>query len=139
MVAGLRAAIRPDTDDLRLNELVGELSVRSERFRQLWARHDARPKRPGPTRLEHPQIGPLELHYQRFPIPGTDGQELVTYHADAGTRSAESLALLASLTAKSRPAQHDETLPDPLLVWGTTTAGDLRQRNPEDTQGNVTG
>ncbi len=105
MVAGLRATIGPDTDDPRLNELVGELSVRSDRFRRLWARHDARPKRPGPTRMDHPQIGPLELHYQRFPIPGTDGQELVTYHAEVGSRSAESLALLASLTAKSRQDQ----------------------------------
>ncbi|MCW3027307.1 MAG: transcriptional regulator, partial [Solirubrobacterales bacterium] len=46
-VAGLRALVGPDVDDPRLNELVGELSVRSERFRQLWARHDARPKRGG--------------------------------------------------------------------------------------------
>ena len=36
-VAGLRALVGPDVDDPRLNELVGELSVRSERFRQLWA------------------------------------------------------------------------------------------------------
>jgi MmyB-like transcription regulator ligand binding domain len=32
----------PNVDDLRLKELVGDLSVRSERFRQLWARHDVR-------------------------------------------------------------------------------------------------
>jgi hypothetical protein len=30
---------------------IGELSVRSERFRQLWARHDVRPKRSGTTRI----------------------------------------------------------------------------------------
>jgi MmyB-like transcription regulator ligand binding domain len=34
-VASLRANVGPDVDDPRLVELVGELSVRSERFRQL--------------------------------------------------------------------------------------------------------
>src|SRR5581483_10505359 len=60
-VAGLRALVGADVDDPRLIELVGELSVRSERFRQLWARHDIRPKRSGVSRIEHPEVGPLEL------------------------------------------------------------------------------
>lgn len=99
MVAGLRAIIGPDTDDPRLNELIGELSVRSDRFRSLWARHDARPKPPGPTLMDHPQLGRLELHYHRFPIPAVEGQEIVIYHAERGSRTAQSLALLASLNA----------------------------------------
>jgi transcriptional regulator with XRE-family HTH domain len=100
MVAGLRATIGPDTDDLRLNELVGELSVRSTRFRSLWARHDARPKPPGPTIMNHPQVGRLELRYHRFLIPSAEGQEIIVYHADRGSRTAESLALLASMNAE---------------------------------------
>jgi transcriptional regulator with XRE-family HTH domain len=99
MVAGLRAIIGPGTDDPRLNELIGELSVRSDRFRSLWARHDARPKPPGPTLMDHPQLGRLELHYHRFPIPAAEGQEIVVYHAGRGSRTAQSLALLASLNA----------------------------------------
>jgi transcriptional regulator with XRE-family HTH domain len=99
MVAGLRATIGPDTDDLHLNELIGELSVRSDRFRGLWARHDARSKPPGPTLMDHPQVGRLELHYHRFPIPASEGQELVIYQAERGSRTAQSLALLASLHA----------------------------------------
>jgi transcriptional regulator with XRE-family HTH domain len=99
LVAGLRATIGPDTDDLHLNELIGELSVRSDRFRSLWARHDARPKPPGPTLMDHPQLGRLELHYHRFPIPASEGQEIVIYHAEPGSRTAQSLALLASLNA----------------------------------------
>jgi hypothetical protein len=47
----LRALVGPDVDDPRLNELVGGLSVRSEHFRKLWARHDVRPKRSGTTRI----------------------------------------------------------------------------------------
>jgi transcriptional regulator with XRE-family HTH domain len=101
-VAGLRAIVGPDVDDPRLNELVGELSVRSERFRQLWARHDARPKRSGTSRLEHPQVGPLELSYEKLPIPDTNCQTLVIYHAEPATRSAQALTLLATTVAGER-------------------------------------
>lgn len=75
-VAGLRALVGPDVEDPRLNELIGELSVRSERFRQLWARHDARPKRSSSTSISHPQVGLLELSYEKLPIPETDRMTL---------------------------------------------------------------
>jgi transcriptional regulator with XRE-family HTH domain len=101
-VAGLRALVGPDVDDPRLNELVGELSVRSERFRRLWARHDVRPKRSGTTRIDHPLVGPLELSYEKLPIPDTDRQILGVYHAAPGTTSAQALALLASAAAEER-------------------------------------
>ena len=96
-VAGLRSLVGPDVDDPRLNELVGELSVRSDRFRRLWARHDARPRRSGTARLDHPQVGPLELNYEKLPIPDADRQTLAVHHAEPGSPSAQSLALLASL------------------------------------------
>lgn len=99
-VAALRALAGPDIDDPRLNELVGELSVRSERFRQLWARHDARPKRRGTTRIDHPLAGPLELSYEQLPIPGTDRQTLGIYHAAPGSASAQALALMAAIAAE---------------------------------------
>jgi transcriptional regulator with XRE-family HTH domain len=102
-VAGLRALVGPDDDDPRLNELVGELSVRSERFRQLWARHDARPKRSGTVRIDHPLVGPLELNYERLPIPDTDRQTLGIYHAVPASASAEALALLTTTTAEEAP------------------------------------
>jgi transcriptional regulator with XRE-family HTH domain len=95
-VAALRTFVGPDVDDPRLNEIVGELSVRSEHFRTLWARHDARPKRSGTTRIDHPQIGPLELSYEKLPIPDTDRQTLFIYHAEPGSPSAQGLALLAA-------------------------------------------
>ncbi|MGZ6668967.1 MAG: MmyB family transcriptional regulator, partial [Solirubrobacteraceae bacterium] len=101
-VAGLRALVGPDVDDPRLNELVGELSVRSERFRELWARHDVRPKRSGTTQIEHPQVGPLELNYEKLPIPDADRQTLCIYHAAPGGRSAQALALLATTIAGER-------------------------------------
>jgi transcriptional regulator with XRE-family HTH domain len=109
-VAGLRALVGPDVDDPRLTELVGELSVRSERFRQLWARHDVRPKRGGRTEIDHPQVGKLELGYEKLMIPNTNCQTLVIYHAEPGSRSAQGLALLASSVAElSSPPQREPT------------------------------
>ncbi|MGW7002991.1 helix-turn-helix domain-containing protein [Streptomyces sp. NPDC054933] len=109
-VAALRALVGPDVDDPPLVELVGELSVRSERFRRLWARHDVRPKRSGTSTITNPQVGPLELRHEKLPIPDTDRQMLVVYHAEPGTPTAERLALLASLAVD--PAQsHDRVRP----------------------------
>ncbi len=101
-VAALRALVGPDVEDPALVELVGELSVRSEYFRKLWARHDVRPKRSGTGVIAHPQVGPLELRHEKLPVPDTDRQILVVYHAEPGSPSAERLALLASLAAAPR-------------------------------------
>ncbi|MFD4621193.1 helix-turn-helix domain-containing protein [Streptomyces sp. NPDC058475] len=102
VVPYLRSVAGPDVDDPRLVEIVGELSVRSERFRKLWARQDVRHKATGISLLQHPQVGPLELHYEKLRIPGTQGQTLVTYHALPGSDSEDRLRLLASLNDSAR-------------------------------------
>jgi transcriptional regulator with XRE-family HTH domain len=101
-VAGLRALVGPDVDDPRLNELVGELSVRSTRFSELWARHDARPKRGGTVEIDHPHVGMLEVRYEKLLVSDADAQALVVFHAEPGSRSAQRLALLASIAAGER-------------------------------------
>jgi transcriptional regulator with XRE-family HTH domain len=98
-VASLRAHVGPDVDDPRLVELVGELSVRSERFRRLWARHDVRPKQGRLSRLTHPEVGDLELYADKFTVVGADGLIMVVFHAEPGSRNAELLDILGSLTA----------------------------------------
>lgn len=104
IVPYLRSVVGPDVEDPRLVELVGELSVRSERFRTLWARQDVKHKATGTSPLQHPQVGPLELHYEKLLIPGTQGQTLVTYHARPGSDSEDRLRLLASLDDSARTA-----------------------------------
>jgi transcriptional regulator with XRE-family HTH domain len=112
-VAALRALTGPDVDDPRLEELVGELSVRSERFRKLWARHDVKPKRSGRSRVEHPQVGTLDLGYEKLPIADADRLTLVLYHAEPGSKSAQALSLLAS-TIAANPRSPSETPSMPL-------------------------
>jgi transcriptional regulator with XRE-family HTH domain len=97
IVAGFRESDGTDTDDPRFIELVGELSLASRHFRQLWARHDVRvPQGGGPMRVDHPQVGELWLNLEKLAISATAEQRLVLYHADPGTDDADKLALLSS-------------------------------------------
>jgi transcriptional regulator with XRE-family HTH domain len=97
-VASLRAHAGPDVDDPRLVELVGELSVKSEVFRRLWGQHAVRPKRGRVSRLHHPLVGDLELTSTKLVVSGADDLILVIFHAEPGSRSAELLGILGSLT-----------------------------------------
>ena len=90
-VAALRSLAGPDADDPRLNDLVGELSIRMRAVPWTLARHDSRPKRSGSVRLEHPVVGPLELSAEKLPIADTDRQLLIIFHAEPGSRSAQAL------------------------------------------------
>jgi transcriptional regulator with XRE-family HTH domain len=99
MVAAFRASLGTDVDDPRIVQLVGELSLASERFRRLWARHDVKALVGAPARLRHPEVGALELRLEKLSIGDSGGQLLVIYHAEPGSESARSLVLLGSLAA----------------------------------------
>ena len=98
-VAYLRAEAGRDSYDKDLQDLIGELSTRSERFRQRWAAHDVRYHRAGAKHLHHPLVGDLTLDFEAFELPGDEGQRLNVYTAPPDTPTAESLALLASWTS----------------------------------------
>jgi hypothetical protein len=105
-VAGiLRSAAGRNPNDRDLSDLVGELSTRSEEFRQLWARHDVRFHISGVKRFHHPQVGDLELNYERLEVVFDTGLTIFTYTADPGTRSADALSLLGSLAATTEAEQ----------------------------------
>lgn len=100
MVAGIRTSVGYEVDqDPRLVELIEELSRESELFREHWARHDVKPLAGGTQRIQHPEVGLLELRREKLTIGDSGGQLLVIYHAEPGTESARSLALLGSLIA----------------------------------------
>ncbi|WP_372361045.1 MmyB family transcriptional regulator [Agilicoccus flavus] len=76
--------------------LIGQLSTRSERFRQLWAGHDVTLHRTGTKRLHHPVVGDLTLAYEALDLPADPGLRINVYTPEPGSPDAESLALLAS-------------------------------------------
>lgn len=85
--------------DKHLIAMVGELSTRSERFRQEWALHDVRFHRSGRKRLRHPVVGQLDLDFEGMDLPSEPGLALNIYTAAAGTPTYDALRVLASWAA----------------------------------------
>jgi transcriptional regulator with XRE-family HTH domain len=97
-VSGLREAAGRDPDDPRLRALIEELSAASARFRELWARAEVG-YRADVVHMRHPDVGDVYLHPNRFNIPHSGGQHMLTYRAEPGGESAAALEALRSLSA----------------------------------------
>ncbi|VVJ18196.1 DNA-binding protein [Amycolatopsis camponoti] len=96
LVAGFRQSVGTETTDPRFIELVGELSLASPRFRELWARHDVANRRGATVRFDHPVVGELVLNREKLLVSEAPGLVLAVYHPDPGTDAADKLALLGS-------------------------------------------
>ena len=100
-VAIMRTEAGRDPHDKGLQDLVGELSTRSDVFRKLWGAHDVRTHGSGTKRFNHPVVGELTLAYEGLALAADPGLVLTIYTAEPGSPSAERLALLASWAAAS--------------------------------------
>lgn len=96
----LRLEAGRDPLNEELMALIGELSTLSPYFREDWARRDVHEHRTGVKHFRHPQVGDLELVFEVLETPGDSRHRLVTYSAEAGTETAEKLAILGSLSAQ---------------------------------------
>ena len=100
-VAGFRHGYGQAPNDPRIRAVLTELLAASPEFAELWTRHDARRKSAQSKAFRHPEVGPMTLRMQTFDVRSSPGQELVVYHAEAGSASAEALGLLGSLAASA--------------------------------------
>ncbi len=105
----MRAEAGRDPHDRELQNLVGELSTRSETFRRLWGAHDVRTHGSGTKRFTHPVIGTVALAYEELVITADPGQVLMIYTAEPGSPSAERLRLLASWAAEAADTAADSS------------------------------
>jgi transcriptional regulator with XRE-family HTH domain len=105
LVASLRSQAGRNPYDRSLQDLIGELSTRSEEFRVRWAAHNVRFHRTGSKRLQHPIVGELTLSYETLTLDADDGLRLALYTAEAGSASQQALDLLASWTATPAPIE----------------------------------
>jgi transcriptional regulator with XRE-family HTH domain len=98
-VGSLRMDIGRHPNDAQANQLVGELAVRSEQFRQWWAGHRVARGSAERVRFRHPVVGDLELNSEDLILPDDPDQVLRMYTAKPGSTSADSLTLLGSFGA----------------------------------------
>jgi transcriptional regulator with XRE-family HTH domain len=99
LVAHLRSEAGRNPYDREFSNLIGELSTRSDEFRTSWASHNVRYHQSGVKRLRHPVVGELELSYEILELAADSGLTIAVYTAEPGSRSQQSLDLLASWTA----------------------------------------
>ncbi|MBT1673871.1 helix-turn-helix transcriptional regulator [Curtobacterium flaccumfaciens] len=109
-VAILRREAGRTPNDKDLAALIGELSMRSDDFRGLWAAHDVRRHYAGVKSFRHSVVGPLELHFQTLELAEDPGLSLTIYPATPGSPTADALRVLASWAATEGIAERARQL-----------------------------
>ncbi|WP_233625442.1 hypothetical protein [Actinoplanes sp. ATCC 53533] len=97
-VAIVRTEAGRDPYDKSLQDLVGELSTRSDEFRRRWGAHDVRHHGSGTKSFHHPVVGDLTLAFEGLELASDSGLTLTIYTAQPGSPSEENLRLLAHVT-----------------------------------------
>lgn len=98
-VAGFRLLTAQRLADPRVAQILLELEEHSPEFRRIWARNDARGKNAESKTFVHHQVGELTLHMQAFDVRSAPGQQLIVYHTEPDSPSAQAVRLLGSLAA----------------------------------------
>jgi transcriptional regulator with XRE-family HTH domain len=96
MVGELRDALSRYPSDEQLSSLIEDLRAVSPRFAELW---EQRPVARMPSRHKtflHPEIGEVTLDCDALAVQGSD-LNVIVYTAPAGSRDADSLALLGAI------------------------------------------
>ncbi len=93
-VASLRLVAGKSADDQELASLVGELTLKSQEFATLWAKHPVENCMSGVKYLHHPEVGYLELNFEVLTPPDESGHRVLLYAADPGSPAATALQLL---------------------------------------------
>ncbi|ACU75674.1 helix-turn-helix domain protein [Catenulispora acidiphila DSM 44928] len=99
-VADLRARLAARPDDTRLRARVEEIRVRSQRFAELWERHEVKRRRSDHKTVLHPVVGRIDLDCEVMLSPEHD-QRLIIHSARAGTPAQQALQLLRVIGTQS--------------------------------------
>jgi hypothetical protein len=92
--ADIRSAYAKFGAGSRAGAMVEALLAESPEFAQLWEAHEVRSTHPREKRLQHPEVGVMDMHCQ-FLIDPEQGQTLLVLTATPGTESYDRLQLLS--------------------------------------------
>ncbi|WP_049559777.1 helix-turn-helix transcriptional regulator [Nonomuraea sp. SBT364] len=99
-VADLRLIAGRYPGSAELAALVGELTMGSAEFAELWAAHPVSECDTGPRTYRHPTVGTMELSAEFMTLPNDEGQRVAVFNAAPGSTSAAALRLLATTLAR---------------------------------------
>ncbi|MFJ3379682.1 helix-turn-helix domain-containing protein [Curtobacterium sp. NPDC090217] len=99
-VSSLRVLGGKNPDDPELAALVGELTVKSTEFSEMWADHRVENCVSGVKRFRHPDLGEFELAFEVLTPPDDSGHRVIMYSATDDGPTAESLALLGRINSR---------------------------------------
>lgn len=103
-VAILRTEAGRDPHNKDLQDLIGELSTRSEEFRSRWGAHNVRRHGTGEKTFHHAIVGDITLTYEGLELTTDPDLSFLIYTAEPGSPSEERLRLLASWAASLEKA-----------------------------------
>ncbi|MEU2778284.1 helix-turn-helix transcriptional regulator, partial [Streptomyces sp. NPDC007162] len=98
-VAVLRQQAAACPDDRRLADLVGELSVQDDQFRQWWGGRPVVARTGGTKVFDHPVAGELSLAWDALTCVADPDQQLIVWSAEPDSRAYEGLCFLSSWAA----------------------------------------
>jgi transcriptional regulator with XRE-family HTH domain len=99
LVAALRVRYGRGKPEPRVEALISDLIQGSPLFKRLWEEHGVVKRMGGRKAFNHPDVGVIELDWDRLTVPGSSGQVLMVYSARPDTRAATALTLLSTLAA----------------------------------------
>lgn len=101
--AQTREALARRPHDSALRRLVDEFAERDPGFAAQWRRHDVRPRATLRKRVDHGELGVLDLDCQTLAVPGTD-LRVVVFSAEPGTLDHDKLTRLQLRLAVPEPS-----------------------------------
>jgi transcriptional regulator with XRE-family HTH domain len=113
-VASLRLVAGRYADDRNLTDLIGELCIASDDFARLWAKHPVHSCMSGTKRLNHPEVGTLDVGFEVLHLPDAPGHRVMTYTAVDGTAAHHSLALLGGIVQSTTLGEQARAVARPL-------------------------
>jgi transcriptional regulator with XRE-family HTH domain len=99
LVAALRVRYGRGEPGPRIEALISDLIAGSPLFERLWEEHGVVKRMSGRKTFNHPDVGVIDLDWDRLSVPGSGGQVLMVYSAKPGTPAATALTLLSTLAA----------------------------------------
>jgi hypothetical protein len=95
--AQLRDAYAREGDHGRAGEIVRDLTAKSPEFTAIWAAHEVGVTYTEQKRIQHPELGVIEVHCQTLQDPDHT-QTLLVFTAAPGSESHEKLQMLSAVS-----------------------------------------